>query len=90
VEVGRLIIMVAPTGAPSQNSSSQYPTIRRSEASEARTLDDRLGQNINSDFNTVRLQTIMELIQRMALEGSPLIALAQHGAEAANQVIAVE
>jgi hypothetical protein len=33
----RCINMVAPTGAPSQNSSSRYPTIRRSEASEAWT-----------------------------------------------------
>jgi hypothetical protein len=31
---------------------------------------------------------ILELIQRMAPEGSPLIALAQHGAEAANLVVA--
>jgi hypothetical protein len=30
----------------------------------------------------------MESIQRMALEGSPLVALAQQGAEAANYVIA--
>jgi hypothetical protein len=35
-----LIIMVAPAGGPSQNSSSQYPTIERSEASDARTPND--------------------------------------------------
>jgi hypothetical protein len=32
---GRLISMVAPAGAPSQNSSSRYPTIGRLEASDA-------------------------------------------------------
>jgi hypothetical protein len=44
-------------------------------------------QNLNSDFNAMQLQTIMESIQRMAPEGSPLVALAQHGAEVANFVI---
>jgi hypothetical protein len=38
----------------------------------------------------VRLQTIIESIQRMALESSPLNALAQQGVEVVNQVIAVE
>jgi hypothetical protein len=33
---------------------------------------------------------IMEPIQRMAPEGSPLFALAQQGVEAVNQVIAAE
>jgi hypothetical protein len=32
----------------------------------------------------------MESIQRMAPEGSPLLALAQQGAKAANHVVAVE
>jgi hypothetical protein len=36
------------------------------------------------------LQTIIELIQRMAPEGSPLLALAQQEADAANHVIAGE
>jgi hypothetical protein len=39
-EVGRLIIMVAPHGAPLHNSSSRYPTIRRLEASDARMPND--------------------------------------------------
>jgi hypothetical protein len=39
---GCLIIMVATTGAPSQNSFSRYPTIGRSEASDARTPSNRL------------------------------------------------
>jgi hypothetical protein len=47
-------------------------------------------QDLNPDFNTVRLQTIMELIQHMAPEGSPMVALAQLGVEAANHVIAAE
>jgi hypothetical protein len=44
-------------------------------------------QNLNPDFNAMWLQTIMESIQRMAPEGSPLVALAQQGAEAANYII---
>jgi hypothetical protein len=35
IEKGRLIVMVAPAGRLSQNSSSKYPTIGRSEASDA-------------------------------------------------------
>jgi hypothetical protein len=80
-EEGRLIIMVAPARAPSQNSSNQYPTIGRLEVSDARTPDDRFVQNLNLDFNTVRLHTILESIQR---KGSPLVALAQQGVETAN------
>jgi hypothetical protein len=38
----------------------------------------------------MRLQIIMELIQRMAPEGSPLFALAQQGAKAANHVITAD
>jgi hypothetical protein len=89
-EEGHIIIMVAPVGAPSQNSSNRYPTIGRSEASNARAPSDRLAWNLNPDFNAVQLWTIMESIQHMAQEGSPLLALAQLGAEAANHVILVE
>jgi hypothetical protein len=71
---GRLIFMVAPTGDPSHNSSGRYPTIRRLEASDARTPNNGMIQNLNPDFNVVWLQTIMESIQRMTPEGSPLIA----------------
>jgi hypothetical protein len=39
-EVGPLIIMVAPDGAPLHNSSSRYPTIRRLEASDAQMPND--------------------------------------------------
>jgi hypothetical protein len=69
--------MVALNGDPSHNSSSRYPTIERSEASDVQTPNDGMIQNLNPDFNAIRLQTIMESIQRMAPEGSPLIALAQ-------------
>jgi hypothetical protein len=80
--------MVAPIGTPSHNSSSRYSTIGRSEASDARTPNDGIIQNLNPDFNTMQLQTIMKSIQRMASEGSPLVALAQQGAETVNYVIA--
>jgi hypothetical protein len=89
-EEGGCINMMASVGAPSQNSSSRYPIIRGSEASDAWTPSDRLVQNLNQDFNVVRLQIIIESIQRMALESSPLNALAQQGVEVVNQVIAVE
>jgi hypothetical protein len=45
-------------------------------------------QNLNLDFNVVRLQTIMDSIQWMAHEGSPIVALAQQRVEAMNYVIA--
>jgi hypothetical protein len=84
---GRLIIMVAPTRTPSQNNSSKYPTIGRSEASDARSPNDGMIRYLNPYLNTARLRTIMESIQRMTPEGSSLVALAQHGAEAANYII---
>jgi hypothetical protein len=80
--------MVALAGAPTHKGSSRYPTIRRLEASDARTPNDGMIQNLNLDFNSLRLQTIMESIQRMTLEGSSLVALAHKGAEATNYVIA--
>jgi hypothetical protein len=83
-----LSIMMAPAGVPSQNSSSRYPTIDRSEASDAQMPNDEMIWDLNPNFNAMWLQTIMESIQRMSPKGSPLIALAQQGAEAANYVIA--
>jgi hypothetical protein len=80
--------MVAPIRTPSHNSSSKYSTIGRSEVSDARTPNDGMIQNLNPDFNVMQLQTIMESIQCMASEGSPLVALAQQGAETVNYVIA--
>jgi hypothetical protein len=74
---GLLIFMVAPNGDPSHNNSSRYPTNGRLEASDAQTPNDEMIRNLNSDFNTIWLHTIMESIQRMAPECSPLVALAQ-------------
>jgi hypothetical protein len=87
VEGERLIYMVAPNGDRSHNSSSRYPTIERSEASDARTLSDGMVQNLNLDFNVVRVQVIIQTIQRIAPDGSPFAVLAQQGAEATNLVI---
>jgi hypothetical protein len=74
-EDGCLILMAAPNGDLSHNSSSGYPTIGRSEASDAQTPSTGLVQNLNSDFNAIRVQAIMETIQRMAPDGSPLALL---------------
>jgi hypothetical protein len=87
-EEGHHIVMVAPTGGPSQHSSSRYPTIERLEASDARTPNDRMIQNLNPDFNAIRLEMIMESIQRMTPKGSPLVTLAQQGAEVVNVIVA--
>jgi hypothetical protein len=80
----RLICMVAPNEDQPHHSSSRYPTIGRSEASDARTPSTGLVRNLNPDFNDVRVQAIMEIIQRMA----PDALLAQQGAEAANLIVA--
>jgi hypothetical protein len=69
--------MVAPNKDQSRHSSSGYPTIGRSEASDARTPSTGLIQNLNPDFNVLRVQAIMETIQRMAPDGSLLALLAQ-------------
>jgi hypothetical protein len=88
VEDSRLILMVAPNGDRSRNISSGYPTIGRSEMSDAQTPNAGLAQNINPNFNVVRVQMIMETIQRMTPDGSPLALLAQQGANAVNLVVA--
>jgi hypothetical protein len=80
--------MVAPDGDRTRNSSSGYPTIGRSEATDAQTPSAGLVQNLNPDFNVVRAQAIMETIQRMTPDDSPLALLAQQGAEAANLMVA--
>jgi hypothetical protein len=51
-------------------------------------FNDGMIQNLNPDFNIMRFQTIMKTIKCMAPDGSPLVALAQQRAEAANYVIA--
>jgi hypothetical protein len=87
-DISRLIYMVAPNEDQPRHSSNGYPTIERSEASDARTPSTELIRNLNPDFNVVRVQAIMETIQRMAPDGSLLALLAQQGAEEANLVIA--
>jgi hypothetical protein len=87
-EDGRLILMVAPDGDRARNNSSGYPTIGRSEVTDAQTPSAGLVRNLNPDFNVVWVQVIMETILRMAPDGSPLALLAQQGAEAANLVVA--
>jgi hypothetical protein len=54
-EEGHLIVMVTPAGGPLQHSSTRYPTIGRSEASDTRTPDNGMIQNLNLDFNAIRL-----------------------------------
>jgi hypothetical protein len=87
VQDGRFIYMVVPNGDRISNTSSRYPTIGRSKASDARTPSGGLARNLNPDFNVVQVQAIMETIQRMAPDGSPLAVLAQQGAEAINLII---
>jgi hypothetical protein len=86
-EDGRLILMVALDGDRARNSSSGYPTIERSEATDAQTPSAGLVRNLNPDFNVVRVQAVIETIQRMAPDGSPLALLAQQGAEEVNLVV---
>jgi hypothetical protein len=59
VKDGCLILMVTPNGDRACNSSSGYPTIGRSEATDAQTPSAGLVQNLNPNFNTVRVQVIM-------------------------------
>jgi hypothetical protein len=87
-DISRLICMVVPNEDQPRHSSSGYPTIRRSEASDARTPSTGLIRNLNLNFNDVRVQAIMETIQRMTPDGSPLALLAQQGTEAVNLVVA--
>jgi hypothetical protein len=75
-EGGRLICIVAPKGDRSNNTSIRYPTIGRLETSDIRTPSGSLVRNLNPDFNAVQVQAIMETIQRMTLDGSPLAVLA--------------
>jgi hypothetical protein len=86
-EGSRLIYMVAPNGDRSNNTSTRYPTIGRSEVSDARTPSGGLVRNLNPNFNAVRVQAIMKTIQCMAPDGSSLAILAQQGVEAVNLVV---
>jgi hypothetical protein len=80
--------MVAPNGDQSHNNSSGYPTIGRSETSSAQIPSAGLVQNLNLNFNVIRVHAIMETIQRMVPDGFPLALLAQQGVEAMNLVVA--
>jgi hypothetical protein len=88
VEDDRLILMVALDGDWAHNISSGYSTIGRSDATDAQTPSAGLVQNLNPEFNAVRVHVIIDTIQRMAPDGSPLALLAQQGAEAVNLVVA--
>jgi hypothetical protein len=88
IEDSRLILMVALDGDRAHNSSSGYPTIGRSEATDAQTPSAGLVQNLNPEFNAVWVQAIMDTIQRMTPDDSLLALLAQQGAEAVNLVVA--
>jgi hypothetical protein len=70
------ISMVGLDRGNSQNNSSKYPTTGGSKASDAWTPSSNVVQNLNPNFNAVRLQTIMESIQRMVPQDSPIVALA--------------
>jgi hypothetical protein len=80
--------LVASNGDQSLNNSSGYPTIGRSEMSDAQTPSTELVRNLNTDLNVVWVQVIMKTIQRMVPDGSPLALLAQQGTKAANLVVA--
>jgi hypothetical protein len=47
------ISMMGPGKVAFSNSSSRYPTIKGSEASDARTPSNRVVQNLNPDFNVI-------------------------------------
>jgi hypothetical protein len=87
-EDDRLILMVAPDGDQARNSSSGYPTTGRSDVTDAQTPSAGLVRNLNLDFNAIRVQAIMETIQRMTPDGSPLALLAQQGTEVVNLIVA--
>jgi hypothetical protein len=80
--------MVAPDGDQARNSSSGYPTIGRSEVTDVQTPSVGLVRNLNLDFNAVWVQAIIETIQRLAPDGSPLALLAQQEADAVNLIVA--
>jgi hypothetical protein len=48
-------LMVASNEDQSHNSSSGYPTIERSKATDARTLSAGLVWNLNPNFNAIRV-----------------------------------
>jgi hypothetical protein len=55
---------------------------------DAQTPITGLVQNLNPDFNVVQVQVIIETIQHMTPDGSPLALLAQQGVETVNLIVA--
>jgi hypothetical protein len=86
----RRINMVGHSRVDSRNNSSKYPMIRGSMMSDAQTPSNRVVQNINPDFNAVQPQTILESIQCMTHQDSPVATLVQQGAEAVVQITVAE
>jgi hypothetical protein len=82
--------MVGPNKVAFCNSSSKYLKIKGSRASDALSPSNRVVQNLNLDFNIIRHHSIGESIQHLTPQGSPLVALAQQGAEHVVQIIAAE
>jgi hypothetical protein len=74
VEGSRFICMVAPNGDRSNNTSSRYPTVGRSDASDARIPSGGLVRKLNPDVNAVWVHTIIETIQCMAPDAPPLLS----------------
>jgi hypothetical protein len=87
-EDNRLILMVAPNRDRSRNSSSEYPTIGRSEASDAQTRSAGLVQNLIPDFNAVRVQAIHGDYPAYSTRWFSSCTYGSARAEAANLVIA--
>jgi hypothetical protein len=86
-----------PIGAPIFQSSAGTSSSTSSGASTDRDsiedypeISNRVVRNLNLSFNTVQLQTIMESIQHLVPQDSPLVAWAQLGNEAVGQIIAAE
>jgi hypothetical protein len=79
VAEARQINMVGPRRTDSHNSFSKYPTIRESIVSDTQTPSNRVVRNLNPDFSAVRLQTIIESIQHLAPQDSPLVARPSKG-----------
>jgi hypothetical protein len=77
--------MVRHNDHESINSSSKYPTISTSMTSNVAPLR-RAARNLISDFSTVQPHTIIELMQRLAPEGTSLARPVQQGAELTGQI----
>jgi hypothetical protein len=84
-EGDHLICMGGPNGDRSHNNSSRYPTVGRSEASDAQTPRGGLVRNLNPDINAG--PSYYGNHPAHGARWLPLAILAQQGIEAANLVI---